>query len=88
MSDDTGSSKIRLRVGPIEVEYEGSEAFMKDELPKASDVAVTLLSKQNYATLHDVDKRSGVKDELSKETRAAFDNKKVVRVIFTSFVMQ
>jgi len=78
-----------LRVGVALILEAGTTAeAMKDEVAKASDVAVTLLSKQTYATLHDVDKRSGVKDELSKETRAAFDNKKVVRVIFTSFVMQ
>lgn len=27
------TSKIRIRMGAIEVEYEGSEAFLKDELP-------------------------------------------------------
>ena len=26
-------SKIRIKLGPIEVEYEGSEAFLKQELP-------------------------------------------------------
>ena len=78
-----------LRVGVALVLDDGTSAeSMKDELPKASDIAVTLLSKQTYTVLHDVDKRNGVKDELSKEVRAAFDNKKVVRVIFTSFVMQ
>ena len=78
-----------LRVGVALVLDDGTSAeSMKDELPKASDIAVTLLSKQTYSVLHDVDKRNGVKDELSKEVRAAFDNKKVVRVIFTSFVMQ
>src|SRR5581483_336423 len=46
-----------LRVGVALVLEAGTSAeAMKDELPKASDIAVTLLSKQNYATLHDVDK--------------------------------
>ncbi len=28
------NSKIRIKMGAIEVEYEGSEAFLKEELPK------------------------------------------------------
>jgi hypothetical protein len=28
------TSKIRIKMGPIEVEYEGSEAFLKEELPE------------------------------------------------------
>ncbi len=27
------TSKIRIKLGPIEVEYEGSESFLKEELP-------------------------------------------------------
>lgn len=27
------ATKIRIKIGPIEVEYEGTEAFLKDELP-------------------------------------------------------
>ena len=78
-----------LRVGVALILEAGTSAeAMKDELPKASDIAVTLLSKQTYSDLHNVDKRDEVKAELSKEVRKEFDNKKVVRVIFTSFVMQ
>lgn len=28
------TSKIRIKMGPIEVEYEGSENFLKEELPE------------------------------------------------------
>ncbi len=37
-------SKIRIKLGPIEVEYEGSESFLKQELP-AFIKTVTELSK-------------------------------------------
>jgi phage host-nuclease inhibitor protein Gam len=37
-------SKIKIKLGPIEVEYEGSEAFLKKELP-ALIKTVTELSK-------------------------------------------
>lgn len=30
---DTHVSKIRIKMGPIELEYEGSEGFLKEELP-------------------------------------------------------
>ncbi|WP_462248916.1 hypothetical protein [Ekhidna sp.] len=30
----TNSSKIKIKMGPIEVEYEGSESFLKEELPE------------------------------------------------------
>ncbi len=47
MSD---ASKIRLKVGAIEVEYEGSEAFIKDELPKLLD-AVAQLYKESGGSM-------------------------------------
>jgi len=28
------TSKIRIKMGPIEIEYEGSESFLKEELPE------------------------------------------------------
>lgn len=30
----TNTSKIKIKMGPIEVEYEGSESFLKEELPE------------------------------------------------------
>ena len=84
---DADAKYLRVGVGLV-LEAGTSAEAMKDELPKASDIAVTLLSKQTYATLHDVEKRNEVKGELSKAVRESFENKKVVRVIFTSFVMQ
>jgi flagellar FliL protein len=78
-----------LRVGVALILEAGTSAeAMKEELPKASDVAVTLLSRQKSTELKDVDKRTEVKNELSEDVRDAFEGKKVVRVIFTSFVMQ
>ena len=84
---DNDPKYLRVGVGLI-LEAGTSAESMKEELPKASDIAVTMLSREHYADLHDVDKRNQVKDELSKEVRKEFDDKKVARVIFTSFVMQ
>jgi flagellar basal body-associated protein FliL len=49
---------------------------------------VTELSKYTYSDLHDPAKREEVKNTLSTKVREAYEGKKVVRVIFTSFVMQ
>jgi len=40
------TSKIRIKLGPIEVEYEGSEDFLKEELPRFLE-AVSNLYKQS-----------------------------------------
>ena len=41
------NSKIRIKLGPIEVEYEGSEAFLKEELPQLLKAVSDLYSKSN-----------------------------------------
>jgi len=46
-------SKIRIKLGPIEVEYEGSESFLKQELP-ALIKTVTELSKSVGVTIADL----------------------------------
>jgi hypothetical protein len=63
-------SKIRIKLGPIEVEYEGSESFLKQELP-ALIKTVTELSKSagvtlaNLETDHDKGKPDSGKLQLS-----------------------
>lgn len=42
-------SKIKIKMGPIEIEYEGSEAFLKEELP-ALLAAVSDLYKESGIT--------------------------------------
>jgi hypothetical protein len=43
------TSKLRIKMGPIEVEYEGSEEFLKQELPDLLR-AVTTLYKDSGIT--------------------------------------
>jgi flagellar basal body-associated protein FliL len=61
---------------------------VEEELPIASDVAVDVLSEKTYAELHRPGAKQAIKKELSVKVRQAFHEEKVVRVIFTSFVMQ
>ena len=78
-----------LRVGIALILEEGtSTESMKEELPIASDVAVDVLSARTFADLHQPGAKQAIKEELSRKVRAAYHDEKVVRVIFTSFVMQ
>jgi hypothetical protein len=66
-------SKIRIKLGPIEVEYEGSEAFLKQELP-ALIKTVTELSKSAEVVIREEDNSSGsnaANIQLSTSTIAA-----------------
>lgn len=52
------SSKIRIRMGSIELEYEGSEAFLKNELPDLLAV-VSNLYRNSGATAEGADDGDG-----------------------------
>lgn len=41
------TSKIRIKLGAIEVEYEGSETFLKEELPRLLSAVSDLYSKSH-----------------------------------------
>jgi flagellar FliL protein len=78
-----------LRVGLALILEKGTTAeSMKNELPIASDVAVDTLSAKTFAELNAPGAKEEIKAELSEKVRKAYDDKKVARVIFTSFVMQ
>ena len=78
-----------LRAGIALILEKGtSTESMKEELPIASDVAVDVLSAKTFAELHAPGAKQAIKDELSRKVRAAYHDEKVVRVIFTSFIMQ
>ncbi|MFY0751898.1 hypothetical protein [Pseudomonas sp. NFX5] len=44
------TSKIKIKLGAIEIEYEGSESFLKEELPQLLG-AVSELYQKSHATL-------------------------------------
>ena len=88
---DTGNVRY-LRVGIALILEKGvaasGEGGFEEELPIASDVAVDVLSAKTYAELAAPGAKHEIKAELSEKVREAFDDEKVARVIFTSFVMQ
>jgi flagellar basal body-associated protein FliL len=84
---DTNTRYLRVGIALI-LEKGTSAETIKNELPIASDVAVDTLSAKTFAELNAPGAKEAVKAELSEKVRKAYDDKKVARVIFTSFVMQ
>ena len=78
-----------LRVGlALILEAGTSPEAMKNDAAIASDVAVDVLSAKTFEELRAPGAKEAVKKELSEKVRKAYEDKKVARVIFTSFVMQ
>ena len=85
----SGDETHYLRVGIALVLEKGVDAkAMAEELPLAADVAIDVLSSKTLEELRQVDAKTELKAELSEKVRAAYHDEKVVRVVFTSFVMQ
>jgi hypothetical protein len=43
------TTKIKIKLGPIEVDYEGSEEFLRSELPELLRVVTTLHQSRGFA---------------------------------------
>lgn len=84
-----GPKQTYLRVGAALVLEKGVDAeVLKEEVPLASDVLVDVLSSKTPEELKEPEAKTALKKELSEKVRHAFHDEKVVRVIFTTFVMQ
>lgn len=79
-----------LRVGTAIVLEKGIDGklFAEEELPIASDAIVDVLTEKTMEDLEAEGAKTEVKAELTEKVKEAFEGKKVVRVLFTSFVMQ
>jgi flagellar basal body-associated protein FliL len=84
-----GAEQHYLRVGAALVLEKGENAeTFAEEVPLASDVLVDVLSSKTPEELSQPGVKTELKIELSEKVREAYHGKKVVRVVFTSFVMQ
>jgi len=78
-----------LRVGiALVLEAGTSPTSMELETPVAIDAAIDYLSAQSFADLREPGSKTTVREDLSEQIRAAYDDSKVVRVLLTTFVMQ
>lgn len=84
-----GPKQTYLRVGAALILEKGIDAeHFSEEVPLASDVLVDVLSAKTPDELKEPTAKAELKKELSEKVRKAFHDEKVVRVIFTTFVMQ
>lgn len=85
----SGESPGFLRVGLAVVLEEGVlVADFEMQSAIAKDVAIEYLSSLSAEELRAPGGRQAAKEELSNQMREAYDDSMVVRVLFTSFVMQ
>lgn len=78
-----------LRVGLAVVLEEGIlSADFELESAIAVDVAISYLSAQDAADLRSAKGKVAIKEELSLLMREAYNDEKVIRVLFTGLVMQ
>ena len=78
-----------MRVGIALVLEEGTMAAdFEAESAIAKDVILDDLSARTAAELRSSAGKTAVKEEISAKIRAAYDDEKVVRILFTALVMQ
>lgn len=78
---------LRVGVGVV-LEAGIAVADIEPELAKINDVVIDIVSTKTFDDLRAPGATAGLKDEISEAARAAFDDERVVRIIFTNFVMQ
>lgn len=78
-----------LRVGVAAVlNAEFSLEVMQPQLPKVSDVVIDVVQQKTFDELRKPGATKALKDEISEALQEVFEEGEVVRVIFTTFVMQ
>lgn len=85
---DEKAHYLRVGAGVVLAKGVNGELFTEEELPKASDILVEILSEKTMAELEEEGAKAAVKDELKAKAQEEFGEDKVVRILFTSFVMQ
>ena len=78
---------LRVGVGVV-LEAGIAVADIEPELAKINDVVIDIVSTKTFDELRAPGATADLKDEISVAARAAFDDERVVRIIFTNFVMQ
>ena len=87
LADREETHYLRVGIGVV-LEAGIAVADIEPELAKINDIVIEVVSTKTFADLREPGATSELKDEVSAAARAAFDDERVVRLIFTSFVMQ
>lgn len=87
LADTDSVHYLRVGVGAV-LQADVDPAAFETELPKVSDVVIEVASTKTFAELREPGATSKLKDEISAAVHETFEDGEVVRVIFTTFVMQ
>ncbi len=78
---------LRLNVAAV-LSVDFALADVEMQLPKVNDVVIDIVTQKTFAELRQPNAPTALKEEISLAVQEAFPNGEVVRVIFTTFVMQ
>ncbi len=78
---------LRLGVAAV-LDAEVAADEVEPQLPKVNDVVIDVVSAKTFDELRAPGSTAALKEELSTAVQEAFPEGEVVRVIFTTFVMQ
>lgn len=78
---------LRLGVAAV-LNAEFTMEEIQPQLPKVSDVVIDVVQRKTFEDLRKPGATKDLKDEISEALQEVFEEGEVVRVIFTTFVMQ
>jgi len=78
---------LRLSVAAV-LNAEFTLELIEPQLPKVSDVIIDTVSAKTFAELRETGATVKLKEEISLALQDVFEEGEIVRVIFTTFVMQ
>lgn len=85
---DTGEVHyLRLGVAAV-LNAEFTLELVEPQLAKVSDVVIDVVSTKTFEELREVGATTALKAEISEAVQTVFEEDEIVRVIFTTYVMQ
>lgn len=87
LADQDELHYLRVGVGAV-LSLETALADIEPQLPKVSDIVIDVVSQKTFTELRIPGSTTALKEEISAAVAEAFPEGEIVRVIFTTYVMQ
>ena len=87
LADQDELHYLRVGVGAV-LSIDTVLADIEPQLPKVSDIVIDVVSQKTFTELRIPGSTTALKEEISAAVAEAFPEGEVVRVIFTTYVMQ
>ena len=87
LADQDELHYLRVGVGAV-LSLETVLADIEPQLPKVSDIVIDVVSQKTFTELRIPGSTTALKEEISAAVAEAFPEGEIVRVIFTTYVMQ